>query len=146
MPTDIPAYTLPQQNRQVLLQRRPNGVPQAGDFELATSAMPNLSEGTALVRNVYLSVARGSGPDAAAVVLRVNPQGEITEFPLDEVKFMQAEIPNAPRSEETRRGDPRMSTVTDLAFADGRIFIAGLSNEEFASKLRSIPPPWNRSS
>ena len=52
--------------------------------------------------NVYLSVARGSGPDAAAVVLRVNPQGEITEFPLDEVKFMQAEIPNAPRSEETR--------------------------------------------
>ena len=56
MPTDIPAYTLPQQNRQVLLQRRPNGVPQAGDFELATSAMPKLSEGTALVRNVYLSV------------------------------------------------------------------------------------------
>jgi NADPH-dependent curcumin reductase CurA len=56
VPTDIPAYSLPQQNRQVLLQRRPNGVPQAGDFELATSTMPKLREGAALVRNVYLSV------------------------------------------------------------------------------------------
>ena len=56
MPTDIPAYALPQQNRQVLLQRRPNGVPQAADFELATSAMPVLRDGAALVRNVYLSV------------------------------------------------------------------------------------------
>lgn len=94
--------------------------------------------------NVYLSVARGSGPDAAAVVLRVNPQGEIAEFALDEVKFMKAAIGNAPQSEQSRRGDPRMQTVTDLAFADGRVYIAGLSNEEFASKLRSVPFPFDK--
>lgn len=56
MPTDIPAYALPQQNRQVFLRRRPNGVPQADDFELATSDVPKLRDGAALVRNVYLSV------------------------------------------------------------------------------------------
>jgi len=56
VPTDIPAYSLPQQNRQVLLKRRPNGVPQVNDFELSMSAMPKVSEGAALVRNVYLSV------------------------------------------------------------------------------------------
>jgi hypothetical protein len=92
--------------------------------------------------NVYLSVARGSGPEAAAAVFRINPQGEIAEFALDEVKYMKAQIPNAPQSAQSRRGDPRMATVTDMAFADGRIFIAGLSNEEFASKLRSIPFPF----
>jgi hypothetical protein len=35
-----------------------------------------------------------------------------------------------------------MQTITDLAYVDGRIFVAGLSNEEFSSKLRSIPFPF----
>ena len=29
-----------------------------------------------------------------------------------------------------------------MAFADGRLWVAGLSNEEFASKLRAIPYPF----
>ena len=29
-----------------------------------------------------------------------------------------------------------------MAFIDGRLFVAGLSNEEFASKLRSVPYPF----
>ena len=29
-----------------------------------------------------------------------------------------------------------------MAFADGKLMIAGLSNEEFASKLRAIPYPF----
>jgi hypothetical protein len=33
--------------------------------------------------------------------------------------------------------------ITDLGFADGRLWVAGLSNEEFASKLRAIPYPFN---
>jgi hypothetical protein len=109
---------------------------EAGDVRVSDLAV-NPASG-----NVYLSVARGSGPEAAAVVFRINPEGDIAEFALDEVKYMKADIPNAPQSAQSRRGDPRMSTVTDLAFADGRIFIAGLSNEEFASKLRTIPFPF----
>jgi NADPH-dependent curcumin reductase CurA len=56
MPTDIPSYGFPIKNRQVLLARRPNGVPQADDFRLAASDVPKLRPGAALVRNVYLSV------------------------------------------------------------------------------------------
>jgi hypothetical protein len=93
--------------------------------------------------NVYLSVTRGSGPESAAVLLRVDTEGQISEFALDDVKYMQATLPNPPQSEQTRRGDPRMLTITDMAYADGRVFIAGLSNEEFASKLRSIPFPFD---
>ena len=56
MPTDIPAYDMPPRNRQVLLAKRPAGVPQAGDFRLASAAVPKPGDGEILVRNVYLSV------------------------------------------------------------------------------------------
>jgi hypothetical protein len=92
--------------------------------------------------NVYLSVARGSGPDAAALILRVNQEGEIAELPLNDVPTAKATLPNAPESAEGRRGNPRMMTVTDMAYVDGRVFIAGLSNEEFASKLRTVAYPF----
>jgi hypothetical protein len=36
-----------------------------------------------------------------------------------------------------------MESITDLAFVDGRLLVAGLSNEEFASTLRAIPYPFN---
>jgi len=36
----------------------------------------------------------------------------------------------------------RTATVTDLVYVDGTLLVAGLSNEEFASKLRRIPFPF----
>ena len=42
-----------------------------------------------------------------------------------------------------KKGQPlRNGAITDLAFVDGKLFIAGLSNEEFASKLRSVEFPF----
>ena len=35
-----------------------------------------------------------------------------------------------------------VQTITDLAYTDGRLYAAGLSSEEFASKLRSIAYPF----
>ena len=86
---------------------------------------------------VYLSVARGRGPDAAAAIFRVGPDGEVQEFALQDVKFARAELAGLASSE---RG--RQDAITDLAYVDGRVFIAGLSNEEFSSNLRSIPFPF----
>ena len=56
MPTEIPAYGLPADNRQVLLSSRPHGIPQAHDFTMARSAVPQPGPGEILVRNIYLSV------------------------------------------------------------------------------------------
>jgi NADPH-dependent curcumin reductase CurA len=56
MPTDTPSYRLPETNRQVLLVRRPNGVPQSEDFAIAATAAPTLAPGQILIRNIYLSV------------------------------------------------------------------------------------------
>ena len=43
-------------NRQVRLKQRPTGMPQMADFEIADAPLPDLAEGEALVRGVYLSL------------------------------------------------------------------------------------------
>jgi hypothetical protein len=97
---------------------------------------------------VYLSVSRGRGPDAAPVIVRVDQQGELKVVALKDVAFAKAELTNAPENRVTgegrRRGNQRMESITDLLYLDGRLFIAGLSNEEFASKMRSIAFPFEK--
>ena len=34
-------------------------------------------------------------------------------------------------------------SITDLAYVDGRVFLAGMSNEEFSSRLLAIPFPFS---
>ena len=98
-----------------------------------------------LSQNVYLSVSRGRGPDAVPVLLRVKRDGELEALALENVKFSKVTLPNPPSAGATdrRRRSLRAQSITDLAYVDGRLFIAGLSNEEFASNLRSIPFPFS---
>jgi hypothetical protein len=93
---------------------------------------------------VYLSVARGQGPTATPVLLRVDSTGEIGEVSLNNVNYSQVTLTNVPAEGATdRRGaSQRMESITDLAFFDGKVIVAGLSNEEFASKLRVIAYPF----
>jgi hypothetical protein len=101
----------------------------------------------------YLSVMRGQGPDAAAVIVRVASPTDIRAVSLDKVRFAKASLPDAPADAgagagggdggKGRRGqNQRLESITDLAYIEGRLLIAGLSNEEFASTLRSIPYPF----
>jgi hypothetical protein len=86
--------------------------------------------------NAYLSITRGRGPDAIGVLLRVNRETKIEEVPLKEIKFAKATLPNPATGKERR------DAITHLAYLDGRVFISGLSNEEFSSQLRAIPFPF----
>jgi hypothetical protein len=65
---------------------------------------------------------------------------------LEKVKFSRAELPDAPVEgvvgQGQRQSNPRGESITDLAFLEDRVLIAGLSNEEFASTLRAIPFPF----
>lgn len=92
----------------------------------------------------YLSVSRGRGPDALPAIVRVDGAGKVSDLPLDKVAFAKLAIANAPDADKKdKRGNPlRKDAITDLAFVDGKLYIAGLSNEEFASKLRSIEFPF----
>ena len=91
---------------------------------------------------VYLSVSRGKGPDAIPVILKVDSNGKLSEFSLDNVEFAATALSDAPASKPGGRGDPRNDAITQIAFVNGRVLIAGLSNQEFASDLRSIPFPF----
>src|SRR5262245_55568135 len=96
--------------------------------------------------NVYLSVSRGRGPEAIPLLLRVKATGQPEVVSLDKVKFSRADLPDAPADAMVgrpgRQSNPRRESITDLAFVDGRLLIAGLVNEEFSSTLRSVPFPF----
>ena len=92
-------------------------------------------------KNAFIGVMRGDGADAKPALLRVDGAGVITAIALDKMKYTKAVLPNAPATAEGRR-NPRADSVTDMAFVDGKLIVAGLSNEEFASKLRSFAYPF----
>jgi NADPH-dependent curcumin reductase CurA len=68
--------TQPDTNRQVLLRRRPQGLPTADCFELVTGPRPEPADGEVLVRNRFLSVdpyirMRMEEQDSYAPVLKI---------------------------------------------------------------------------
>jgi len=86
--------------------------------------------------NAYLSVSRGKGPEALPAIVKVDREGKVGEFALKDVKFARAELPNpAP-------GGKRQESITHLAYLDGKVYVSGLSNEEFSSRFRAIPFPF----
>jgi len=90
--------------------------------------------------NIYFSVSRGKGADSKPAIVKVDPKGKISEFPLKDVKFSKVALSNVADS-----GPKRQESITQVAFVKDRVYVAGLSNEEFASKLRSIPFPFKDS-
>ncbi len=100
-----------------------------------------------VTHEIYFAVTRGRGPDAAPVLLKAEASGKVTEVPLDKVKHSRAQLPDAPvdgvTGEGSRQSNPRMESITDIAFLEDRVLVAGLSNEEFSSTLRAIPYPFN---
>ncbi len=88
-------------------------------------------------QTVYLSVMRGRGDGATPVLMRVSGDGNIQVVPFEGMSYSTMELDNAPDAGQRSR----MSSITDLAFVDGEVFVAGLSNEEFASNVRRLSFP-----
>lgn len=95
----------------------------------------------------YLSVSRGQGPEASPTLVRVSGGGVLEMVALDEVLHSRLAISDAPEDKVTGEGrrarNQRLESVTDLAFLEGRLAIAGLSNEEFSSTLRVAAFPFD---
>ncbi len=96
----------------------------------------------------YLAVTRGRGAGATPVLLRVKADGNLEVVSLDKVKHARAELPDAPvdgvQGEGKKQSNPRQESITDIAFLEDRLLVAGLSNEEFSSTLRAIPFPFQK--
>jgi hypothetical protein len=119
---------------------------------------------------VYLSVARGRGPEAGPALVRVGVDGELSIVEVDDLPVTSFELDDAPAVDDERvdawldgteassqpmeihgvtlniaRVPAQRSTITDMAWVDGTLFVAGLSNEEFSSRLRQLKYPFDGS-
>jgi hypothetical protein len=108
----------------------------AGDILINDVAVNPIS------KNVYVSAARGRGPDAAPLVVRVDTSGKLTLLPLDNIRHETISLSDVPDANAAARQNPRTQTITDMAFVNGNVMVAGMSNEEWSSALRSIPYPF----
>ena len=89
-------------------------------------------------KSVYLAVSRGRGADAAAVIVRATAAGKLSEVALGNIKHQSVALSDQPTQDRQR-----IEAITQLKYVDGKVYVAGLSNEEFSSSLRSIPFPFD---
>lgn len=94
-----------------------------------------------VTKNAFIAVMRGTGGEAKPALLRVDGAGTVALVALDGLRMSKATLPN-PANAAAGNRNPRMESITDMAFVDGKLVVAGLSNEEFASKLRTIAYPF----
>ena len=87
--------------------------------------------------NLFVGVSRGTGAGTPAIV-KVARDGTVTAVPLKDVKFAKVALPNPATG--GAKGPPEV--ITQIAYADGKVIVAGLSSEQFASTLRTIPYPF----
>jgi hypothetical protein len=85
--------------------------------------------------NIYVAASRKAGGAMLMVLNRADKK--LAEVPLKDVMFTTVKLPNA-----TDNQRQRADAITSMAFVDGRLIVAGLSNEEFASTLRAFPVPF----
>jgi len=110
-----------------------------------------------LSKNVYLAVSRGRAqltsewalPNDVAdatVLVKIDDAQRFSVVDLSSVPHARLELPN-PVDPAKKHGwkdglSLRTETITDLAFADGALWVAGLSNEEFASTMWRAAYPF----
>ncbi len=87
---------------------------------------------------VYLSVTRGKSPDSPTALFRVAANGDITEQTLTGVSATKATL-----AKPTTNARSRQEAITNMKFVGSKLYVAGLSNEEFASTLRVLSFPFD---
>lgn len=95
-------------------------------------------------QEVYLAVKKDHKPDTPAMIAVVNAKGEIHFLDVKTAMKGKVNIKN-PASTDLKfwRDIPASTlTITDIDYYDGNIYVAGLSNGEFASTLRKIAYPF----
>lgn len=96
--------------------------------------------------NVYLSITKGAATPSPAIV-KVDASGKLTAVSLDKVRFAKATLPNAAEDKEItapngRKSNRRLDSITDLAYVDGKVLVAGMTSAAAPSNVRSLVFPF----
>ena len=92
---------------------------------------------------IYIAVSYGAAKTPALIM--VTSDGRARRVNLGTAKSTSIALRDAPTSDYKfwRETPERSFTVTDMKWRDGELFIAGLSNQDFASTLRRIRYPFD---
>jgi hypothetical protein len=108
-------------------------------------------------KNVYLAVSRGrSGLSSnwtlpndvadATVLVKIDGDGKFSLVDLASVRHARVTLPNpvdAAKKHVWKEGvSQRTETITALSYAAGELWVAGLSNEEFAATMWHVKYPF----
>lgn len=80
---------------------------------------------------IYLAVQRR--PDNAVMIVTVDAAGKVSPLSLDPLPWVRVTLPGGTTS--------KVTNITDVAFDKDRVFATGTCNEEFASRIFTIPVP-----
>jgi hypothetical protein len=81
---------------------------------------------------IYFSLTRTE--DRQAVLVRINADGKVEALALDKMEYVRMTLPSSDSA--------KLRNVTDLAFVEDQIVVAGQSSEEFANKVFVFPAPF----
>jgi len=106
---------------------------------------------------IYLSVSRGRArwesrwqlPNEladAVMLVRIDADGEMELVDTETMPWSSLELPNPVGSEKQhswkKETSLRVDTITDMVFDQGTVWVAGLSNEDFASTMWRLSYPF----
>jgi hypothetical protein len=93
--------------------------------------------------NLFVSVSKADG---APGLVKIDGTGKATEVSLTKALYQKLALPNAPEDKEvTRNGrtrNLRNESITDLAYADGKVLVTGVTTETAPSNIREITFPF----
>lgn len=93
-------------------------------------------------KQIFLSLHRGHGQDAEPIIVTVNDgKFDVLDLSARPHSSMLIGAPLASQTLEFGQAT-RSLAITDIKYFEGEVFVAGVSNEEFASKLRRMPFPF----
>lgn len=96
-------------------------------------------------QEAYVAIKRGFAPDAPSVIVAVSPvNGDVRLIDVSNKTQVQVKNVREEDFELYGRSSTRLN-ITDIDYNDGYIYVAGLTNGEFASTLRKIAYPFNDS-
>jgi hypothetical protein len=92
---------------------------------------------------VYVAVSYGAAKTPALIVVTSDQKARRVD--LKAAKSTSTVLRDAPTSDYNfwRETPERSFTVTDMKWREGELFVAGLSNQEFASTLRRVKYPFD---
>ncbi|MEL7121846.1 MAG: hypothetical protein AAFO07_20530 [Bacteroidota bacterium] len=95
-------------------------------------------------QEAYIAVKRGHLPGAPSFIAVVNPMGQLELLDIANTTKSYVEINNKVNPDYTFWKDIPASSlnITDIDYHQNHIYVAGLTNGEFASNLRKIAYPF----